>query len=51
VLRVNPGEGREATASSIIRSIQIVQRRKEMPPDGGIVLPENVHVQPFLYKG
>jgi hypothetical protein len=49
--RVNLGEEREATAPSIIRKIKIVQRGKEMPPDGGIVLPKNVHVQPFLSKG
>ncbi len=48
--RVNLGEGQEATAPSIIRKIQIVQRGKEMPPDGGIVLPENVQMKPFLSK-
>jgi hypothetical protein len=46
-----PLEGREATTPSIISEIQIVQRGKEMPPDGGIVLPENVHVKPFFSKG
>ncbi len=49
--RVNPEEGGEATTPSIIREIQIVQRGKEMPPDGGIVLPENVQVKPLLSKG
>ncbi len=48
---MNPGKGREATAPSIIRKIQIIQRGKEMPPDGGIVLPENVQVEPFFSKG
>ncbi len=41
---------REATAPSIIRKVRKVQGGKEMPPDGGIVLPENVHMQPFLPK-
>jgi hypothetical protein len=45
-----PLEGREAITPSIISEIQIVQRGKEMPPNGGIVLPENVHVEPFLSK-
>jgi hypothetical protein len=45
------GGGREATAPSIIKEVQIIQRGEEMPPDGGIVLPENVHVKPFLSKG
>ncbi len=49
--RVNPREGGEATAPSVIREVQIIQRGKEMPPNGGIVLPENVHVKPFLSKG
>jgi len=48
---VNLREEREATTPSIIRKIKIVQRGKEMPPNGGIVLPKNVHVQPFLSKG
>jgi hypothetical protein len=43
-LQENPGEGREAIAPLIIKKVQIVQRRKEMPPNDGIVLPENVHV-------
>jgi len=49
--RVNPGEGGEAATLSIIREVQIVQGGKEMPSDGGIVLPEDVHVKPFLSKG
>jgi hypothetical protein len=47
----NPGEGEEATAPSNIRKVQIVHGGKEMPPDGGIILPENVQVKPFLPKG
>jgi hypothetical protein len=47
---VNPGEGREATAPSIIRIIQEVQGGKEMPPNGGIVRSENVQVKPFFSK-
>jgi hypothetical protein len=43
--------GREATAPSIIRVIQIVQRGEEVPHNGGIVLPENVKMQPFRPKG
>ncbi len=49
-LQSEPLAGREATAPSIIRIVQIVQRGEEMPPNGGIVLPENVQVQPFLSK-
>jgi hypothetical protein len=41
----------EATAPSIIKEIQIIQRGEEMPPGGGIVLPENVYAKPFLSKG
>jgi hypothetical protein len=44
-------KGREATPPSIIRIIQIVQRGEEVPYDGGIVLPENVKMQPFRPKG
>jgi hypothetical protein len=44
-----PYAGKEATAPSIIRIIQIVQGGgEELPPDGGVVLPEDVHVKPFL---
>jgi len=43
-LQENPREGREAKTPLIIRNVQIVQRKEEMPPNGGIVLPENVHV-------
>jgi hypothetical protein len=44
VIRSEPLAGREATTPSIIRKVHKVQRREEMPPNGGIVLPENVHV-------
>jgi hypothetical protein len=47
----NPGEGEEATAPSNIRKVQIIHGGKEMPPNGGIVFPENVQVKPFLPKG
>jgi hypothetical protein len=43
--------GGEATVRSIIKEVQIIQKEKEMPHDGGIVLPENVHVKPFHSKG
>jgi hypothetical protein len=39
-----PHAGREATSPSIIIKVHKVQRGEEMPPNGGIVLPENVHV-------
>jgi hypothetical protein len=42
--------GRGATAPSIIREIQEEQRREETPPDGGVVTPKDVHVQPFSSK-
>jgi len=45
------GEGEEATATSLIRIIQEVQGGKVMPPDGGIVRPENVQVEPLFPKG
>jgi len=41
---------REAIAPSIITELQIVQRGKEMPPDGGIVLSQNVHVEPLFFE-
>ncbi len=43
-----PLSGREATTPSIISKVQIVQRGKEMPPHGGIILSQNVHVEPLL---
>jgi len=49
--RENPREGEEATAPSNIRKVQIIHGGKEVPPDGGIVLPENVQVKPCLPKG
>jgi hypothetical protein len=45
----NP-KGKEATAPLIIRKIQKVQRGKEMPPDGGIVFPEDAQMKPFFPK-
>jgi len=43
-LQSEPHAGREAAAPSIIRKVHKIQRREEVPPNGGIVLPENVHV-------
>ncbi len=45
-----PGEGEESAATSLIRIIQEVQGGEVMPPNGGIVRPENVQVKPFLPK-
>jgi len=45
----NP-KGGEETTPSIIRVIQIIQGGKEMPPDGGIILPEDVQVKPLIPK-
>jgi hypothetical protein len=47
-LQGEPLAGREAATPSIIREVQIVQRGKEMPPDGGIILSQNIHVEPFF---
>ncbi len=47
-LQGEPLARREATAPSIIRKVHKVHRREEVPPNGGTVLPENVHMQPFL---
>jgi hypothetical protein len=44
VTQSEPLAGREAATPSIIRIVQIVQRGEEMPPNGAIVLPENVQV-------
>jgi hypothetical protein len=46
----NPREGEEATTPSNIRKFQIVHGGKVMPPNGGIILPENVQVEPFFPK-
>jgi hypothetical protein len=43
-------KGKEATTPSNIKVIQIVQGGKEMPPDGGIVLPEDVQMKPLISK-
>jgi len=45
-----PGEGEEAAAPSNIRKIQKVQGGKVVPPNGGIILLENVQVEPFFPK-
>jgi len=42
---------REATAPSIIIRKGEVQRREEMPPNGGVVIPEDIQMQPFILKG
>jgi hypothetical protein len=49
-LQDEPLAGREATAPSNIREVQIVQGGKEMPPNGGIIHPQNVHVKPLFSK-
>jgi hypothetical protein len=51
VTQRTPGEGEEAATTSIIRIIQEVQGGEVMPPNGGIVRPENVQVKPFFPKG
>jgi hypothetical protein len=43
--------GREAAAPSSIRIIDEIQWGEVMPPDGGIVRPENVQMKPFFPKG
>ncbi len=49
-LQRTPGEGEEAAATSLISIIQEVQGGEVMPPDGGIVRPENVQMEPFFPK-
>ncbi len=46
----NPVKGEEATTTSIIKGIQKVQGGEVMPPDGGVIRPENVQVKPFFLK-
>jgi len=41
---------RGAIAPSIIIRKGEVQRREEMPPNGGIVIPEDIQMQPFSLK-
>ncbi len=48
--RVNPFQGREATAPSVIRKIREVQRWEEAPPEGGAITPKDVHMKPFRSK-
>ncbi len=46
----DPGEpraGREATAPSHIKRTKVIPGGEEVPLNGGIVLPQDVHVQPF----
>ncbi len=43
--------GRGAIAPSTIREIQEVQGGQEAPHNGGVVLPEDVHVTPFNPEG
>jgi len=50
-LQRTPREGEEVVAPSNIRIIQEVHGGKEMPPDGGVILPKNVQVEPFFPKG
>jgi hypothetical protein len=48
--RGEPLAGREATAPSIIIEIREVQWREEMPPDGGVITPKDIQMQPFRFK-
>jgi len=50
-LERTPEEGEEAAAPSNIRIIQEVHGGEVMPPDGGIVRPENVQMEPLFPKG
>jgi len=45
-----PLAGREATAPSIIIEIREIQWREETPPDGGVVTPKDIQMQPFRFK-
>jgi len=49
-VRGEPHAGREAAAPSNIKRIQIVQGGKEVPPNGGTVLSQDVLVEPFSSK-
>ncbi len=49
-LQCEPLAGREATALSIIIRVREVHRREETPPDGGVVTPKNIQMQPFRSK-
>jgi len=40
--RRTPGHGKEVVAPSNIRIIEKVHGGEEVPPDGGIIRPENV---------
>jgi len=46
-----PFTGREATAPSIIRKIEKVQGREEVPQSGSLILPKDVSMKPFSLKG
>jgi hypothetical protein len=46
-----PHAGREATTPSIIIRKREVQRWEETPPNGGVVTPEDIQMQPFIPKG
>ncbi len=46
-----PLAGREAIGPSIIIRKGEVQRPEEMPPNGGVVTPEDIQMQPFILKG
>jgi hypothetical protein len=45
-----PQAGREATAPSHIKIMKVIQGGEEMPLNGGIVLPQDVHVKPFTFE-
>ncbi len=46
-----PHAGREATSPSIIIRKREVQRWEEVPPNGGVITPEDIQMQPFSPKG
>jgi len=49
-LKGEPLAGREATAPSIIIEIREVQWREETSPNGGVVTPKYIQMQPFRFK-
>jgi hypothetical protein len=50
VTQREPQSGKEVAAPSIIREIHKIHGREDMPPDGGIILAQNVHVKPLVSK-
>jgi hypothetical protein len=48
---VNPGEGRGASAPSIIRKKGEIQRGEQVPSDGSLALPKDVVMEPLGLEG